>query len=60
MQGMMGIVTDALGKPLVYDHTRENFTIRDGIIACKNKKVHDVTRERIVSKLGKSIGELHK
>lgn len=38
----MGIVTDAYSRPLMYDHTKTNYTIRDGIIVAKNKKVFDV------------------
>lgn len=33
---MMGVVTDANKKPLIYDHTKNNFTIREGIIIGKN------------------------
>ena len=44
---------------MIYDHTKENFTIREGIIVAKNKKVYDVCNERIESCLGKSIKEIH-
>jgi fructose-1,6-bisphosphatase/inositol monophosphatase family enzyme len=42
IQGGMGIVTNANSRPLIYDHTKSNYTIRDGIIVAKNKKVYDV------------------
>ena len=40
IQAKMGIVTDAHCQPLIYDHTKENFTIREGIIVAKNKKCY--------------------
>lgn len=43
----MGIVTDAHQRPLIYDHTKTNYTMRDGIIVAKNKKVYDVCQKRI-------------
>lgn len=42
IQAKMGIVTDANRRPLIYDHTKKDFTIREGIIVAKNKKVYDV------------------
>ena len=42
IQGCSGIVTNAKSRPLIYDHTKSNFTIREGIIVAKNKKVYDV------------------
>jgi 3'-phosphoadenosine 5'-phosphosulfate (PAPS) 3'-phosphatase len=44
IQAKMGIVTDANSRPLIYDHTKENFTIREGIVIAKNKKVFDVCK----------------
>lgn len=55
----MGIVTDANSRPLLYDHTKENFTIREGIIIAKNKKVFDVCKQRIEDTLGRTIPEFH-
>jgi hypothetical protein len=55
----MGIVTDANCHPLIYDHTRDNFTIREGIIVAKNKKVFEVCKERIEQCLGRSIASIH-
>ena len=59
IQAKMGIVTDANSRPLIYDHTKQNFTIREGIIVAKNKKVFDVCKERIESTLGRSIPSFH-
>jgi len=55
----MGLVTDANSRPLIYDHTKENFTIREGIIVAKNKKVFDVCKQRIEDTLGRSLAEIH-
>jgi hypothetical protein len=55
-----GIVTDAESKPLIYDHTKSNFTIREGIIVAKNKKVFDLCKERIEVKLGRKITDIHR
>jgi hypothetical protein len=56
----MGIVTDAYQRPLIYDHTKSNFTIREGIIVAKNKKVYDVCQNRITNGLGMDIPVIHK
>jgi hypothetical protein len=56
----MGIVTDANSRPLLYDHTKDNYTIREGIIVAKNKKVFDVCKQRIESTLKRSIPSIHK
>lgn len=42
MMAKMGIVTDANRKPIIYDHTKSNFTIREGIVVAKNQKVYEV------------------
>lgn len=47
IQAKMGIVTDANQKPLIYDHTKDNFTIKEGIIIAKNKKAYDSCKGRI-------------
>jgi len=44
---MMGVVCDSNYKPLVYDHTRKDFTIENGIVVAKNKKVFDTAIERL-------------
>ena len=56
MQSRMGFVTDAAQKPILYDHTKSSFTIREGIVVAKNKKVYDVCKERIEMTLGRTIG----
>lgn len=55
----MGIVTDAHSRPLIYDHTKPDFTIREGIIVAKNKKAYDVCAKRIIEGLGKDIPTIH-
>ena len=60
IQAKMGIVTDANSRPLIYDHTKDNFTIREGIIVAKNKKVFDVCKKRIETAMGRSIPSIHK
>lgn len=42
MLARMGVVTDASQRPLLYDHTKKSYTIREGIIMAKNKKVYEV------------------
>ena len=59
IQAKMGIVSDADSNPLIYDHTKKDFTIREGIIVAKNKKVFNVAQKRIQEGLGKSISEIH-
>jgi 3'-phosphoadenosine 5'-phosphosulfate (PAPS) 3'-phosphatase len=60
MMARMGIVTDAYLRPLIYDHTKSNYTVMDGIIAAKNKKVHDVASRRIYEGTGKDLPSLHR
>jgi len=55
----MGFVTDAYQRPLIYDHTKSNFTIREGIVVAKNKKVYDVCKNRIIENIGKDFPSLH-
>lgn len=55
----MGIVTDAHARPLIYDHTKPDYTIREGIIVAKNKKVYDVCARRVIESLGKDIPAIH-
>jgi len=45
---MMGVVCDANHKPLIYDHTLEDYTINEGIVVAKNKIVFDVANERLI------------
>lgn len=55
----MGIVTDANSKPIIYDHEKDNYTIREGIIVAKNKKVFDLIQKRANENLGRSIPSFH-
>jgi hypothetical protein len=55
----MGVVTDAKSRPLLYDHTKENFTIMEGIVTAKNKKVLDLASRRVLEGLGKDFPTLH-
>lgn len=59
MLARMGVVTDASQRPIIYDHTKNNYTIREGIIMAKNKKVYDVCAKRIQEKLGRDIPSVH-
>lgn len=59
IQAKMGIVTDANQRPLIYDHTKDNYTIREGIIVAKSKKAFDVCKERIETSLGKTISQMY-
>lgn len=55
----MGIVTDSHSRQLIYDHTKPSYTIREGIIVAKNKKVYDVCQKRVIESLGRGMAELH-
>ena len=59
MQSMMGVVCDANHKPLEYDHTADDFTINQGIIISKNKKVFDTAIERLVDNTGNDLSYFH-
>ena len=59
IQARMGIVTDAHSRPLIYDHTKNDYTIREGIIVAKNKKAYDVCAKRIIESMGKDIPTIH-
>jgi len=52
IRGMQGIVTDANRNPIIYDHEKENFTIREGIMIAKNQKVLNVCDRRIFNNTG--------
>ena len=55
IQAMMGIVCDSDHKPLYYDHKAKDFTIPNGIVVAKNKKVFDLTNERLIQKTGNDL-----
>ena len=42
LQAKMGIVCDAANHPILYDHEAADFTITDGIVVSKNKKVFEI------------------
>jgi 3'-phosphoadenosine 5'-phosphosulfate (PAPS) 3'-phosphatase len=48
VQAMMGVVTDANNQPIIYDHTKTNFTIKEGILIHKNKRVHETVNMRLM------------
>ena len=56
---MMGVVCDANHKPLEYDHTADDFTIRQGIVISKNKKVFDTAIERLGIETGHDLSYYH-
>ena len=56
---MMGVVCDANYKPLEYDHTATDFTIKQGIVVSKNKKVFDTAIERLVTNTGHDLSYFH-
>lgn len=55
IQSMMGIVCDSDHKPLYYDHEATDYTINNGIVVAKNKKVFDLTNQRLVSTTGHDL-----
>ena len=59
IQAMMGVVTDANHKPIIYDHEKMNFTIREGIIIAKNKKVFSTCENRISENIGRKVAKIH-
>jgi len=46
IEAKMGICTAANGKQLIYDHTKSDYTITEGIVLAKNMKVYNLVRER--------------
>jgi hypothetical protein len=55
----MGIVTDANRRPIIYDHTKTNFTVKEGIIIAKNKRVYDISHKRVEEKFNRTINDIH-
>jgi hypothetical protein len=49
-----GIVTNAEKKPLYYDDVN-GFTIKEGIIAAKNKNVYEICHHRVEEQTGISM-----
>ena len=56
---MMGVVCDASNKPLVYDETASDYTIQEGIVISKNKKVFDTAQERLLQNTGHDVMHFH-
>jgi len=56
---MMGIVCDAKTKPIFYDDTATNFTIEEGIVISKNKKVFDTACERLAQNTEHDLKYFH-
>ena len=59
IEAKMGICVDATGKPLIYDHNRDDYTIHEGIIIAKNLKVFNLVRDRCLNNLGMSIDQFY-
>ena len=59
LMSKMGIVTDASSRPIIYDEDKTDFTIREGIIVAKNKKVFDTMHKRVSNNLGKTLSTCH-
>ena len=59
IMGMHGIVTDGHQKPLIYDPAAKSYTIREGIVIAKNKKVFDLCWERVLEGTDKTISKFH-
>lgn len=57
MQSRFGIVTDAFKRPIYYNHEANHHTLKNGIIASKNKRLYEVCDERIEAEVGQSVGE---
>lgn len=55
-----GIVTDANICPLQYNDELKDHTLKNGIVAAKNKRFLEICRQRIESQLGYSLGECHR
>ena len=44
IEAKMGICVDARGKPLIYDHEADDFTVNEGIVIAKNLKVYNLAQ----------------
>ena len=55
IEAKMGVCVDASGKPLIYDHLKDDFTINEGIIIAKNLKTYNIARQRCMDNLGMTI-----
>ena len=59
IEAKMGVCTAADGQPLIYDHTKSDFTINEGIIISKNLKVYNMVRDKCIKNLGMSLEQFH-
>jgi len=59
LQSRMGVLTDASGNAIFYDESLEDYTPRNGIIACKNLRTYNIMKERIEKNTGKSLMQHH-
>lgn len=59
IEAKMGICVDAYGKPLIYDHTKDNYTINEGIQIAKNIKVFNLVKKRCMENLGMSLTQFY-
>ena len=55
IEAKMGICVDASGQPIIYDHTKNSYTVNEGIIIAKNLKVYNLAMKRCKDTLGISI-----
>mmetsp|Transcript_40396 Transcript_40396/g.29101 ORF Transcript_40396/g.29101 Transcript_40396/m.29101 type:complete len:250 (+) Transcript_40396:405-1154(+) len=56
---MGGILTNAAGEEILYDHNNDDYTIKEGIVAAKNQKVYDTCTTRLQNELNLSMAEMH-
>lgn len=55
IEAKMGICVDASGKPLIYDHKKDDYTIHEGIQIAKNMNAFKIVQQRCRDNLGMSI-----
>lgn len=59
IEAKMGICVDAKGEPLIYDHTRDDYTVEGGIIIAKNMLVYNMVKNKICQNLGMTIEQFY-
>ena len=59
IEAKMGICVDASGKPLKYDHEKEDYTIHEGIQIAKNMNVYKIVQQRCMDGLGMSMHQFY-
>ena len=60
IQSMMGIVVGADSKPIIYNPDAKDYTVTEGIIVAKNKKVYDTMNQRLIDNTGRDMASFHK